>query len=192
MCIIQDDEADKIRELASMQSIYSNATLTVCATKSSSCIEGFLDAGEVPGSSPLLPDNGAVLACKLPDGSSGTLRVMERAEYRQTQEPLYSRGWTLQESLLPTRLIRFGACLSWECRQSSDVRTISSMSSSNDKEVDFNSFFRWHESCDAGLRRMIRYAYHDLPLYSPDIATAQCLRAGLGPNQPPFDQGSTR
>ena len=118
-------------------------------------MEGFLEASQVPGFSPLLPDNGAVLPCALSDGERGTLRVMERAEYRQTRESLYSRGWTLQESLLPTRLVRFGACLSWECGQASDVKLISGMTAGLEADAEFNSFFRWHESPDAGLRKMI-------------------------------------
>lgn len=156
MCIIQDDEDDKLAEINKMQSIYSNASLVLCASAPSNCEQGFLDAGQAPGDSPLLPDNGTLLRCALPDGSAGTLRLIDRAEYRQSEEPLFSRGWTLQESLLPTRLIRFGACLSWECKEASVVKTISSLRGGIDQHMDFHRFFRWHESLDADVRKMLQ------------------------------------
>lgn len=156
MCILQDDEDDKIAEIGKMQDIYSNASLVVCASASQSCGEGFLDTGLAPGASPLLPDTGALLKCGLPSGSVGTVRLIDRAEYRQSEEALFSRGWTLQESLLPTRLVRFGACLSWECKELSQVKTVSSLSGGIDHSTSFDSFFRWHESVDADVRKMLQ------------------------------------
>ena len=159
MCIVQDDEDDKLAEIGKMQEIYSNASLVLCASAPSSCEEGFLDAGQAPGASSLLPDNGAVIKCSLPGDSEGTLRLIDRAEYRQSEEPVFSRGWTFQESLLPTRLVRFGACLSWECKATSAVKTISSLSGAINQEDDFHSFFRWHEGPDADVRKMFQSVF---------------------------------
>jgi hypothetical protein len=43
LCIIQDDPADKRREMAYMGQIYKNATVTIAAARAKSVHEGFLN-----------------------------------------------------------------------------------------------------------------------------------------------------
>jgi hypothetical protein len=47
LCIIQDDKADWEQEAARMAGVYSNAYLTVAATRAAHCGEGFLQARKV-------------------------------------------------------------------------------------------------------------------------------------------------
>jgi hypothetical protein len=47
LCIIQDDTADWEHEASRMADVYSNAYLTIAATRSSHCGEGFLHARKV-------------------------------------------------------------------------------------------------------------------------------------------------
>lgn len=51
LCIVQDDENEKQKEIANMELIYSNATVTISASRASSCTNGFLQprvGGEFP------------------------------------------------------------------------------------------------------------------------------------------------
>lgn len=43
LCIIQDSEDDKAREIEQMTQIYKNSVLTISAAKSKNCFEGFLE-----------------------------------------------------------------------------------------------------------------------------------------------------
>src|SRR6266516_2675999 len=43
LCIIQDSEDDKSREIDQMTQIYKNSVLTISAAKSKNCFEGFLE-----------------------------------------------------------------------------------------------------------------------------------------------------
>jgi hypothetical protein len=47
LCIVQDDKADWEREASRMADVYSNAYLTIAATRASHCGEGFLHARKV-------------------------------------------------------------------------------------------------------------------------------------------------
>jgi hypothetical protein len=47
LCIVQDDKADWEREASRMAVVYSNAYLTIAATRASHCGEGFLHARKV-------------------------------------------------------------------------------------------------------------------------------------------------
>jgi hypothetical protein len=47
VCIIQDDKIDWEHEAAQMADVYSNAYLTVAATRAAHCGEGFLQARKV-------------------------------------------------------------------------------------------------------------------------------------------------
>jgi hypothetical protein len=49
LCIVQDDNADWEREASRMADVYSNAYLTLRATRASHCGEGFLHARKVGG-----------------------------------------------------------------------------------------------------------------------------------------------
>jgi Heterokaryon incompatibility protein (HET) len=124
LCIIQDCDVDKAQEINNMGNIYSYATLTISAANAKAACDGFL------GSRPRIP------SCEIPiyhPTSRGTQprEWMEGASQQKvwltatikssdSDEPLYTRGWTLQERLLSSRMLLYGRKeLTWQCQQSS-------------------------------------------------------------------------
>ena len=107
LCIIQDDSEDKNIEISRMGSIYKNATLTIAAANTIGVQDSFLAPRPAPRS--------CTLPYLLPDGRFGTLWVKPRyTDY--LPNPLDSRAWALQESLLSPRVLWYGpADLKWKC-----------------------------------------------------------------------------
>lgn len=157
MCIMQDSEADKLRELSKMCEIYSNSTLTLCASAARWCTEGFFDLASIPGTSFRMPDIGINYPCALPGGSTGNVRLIERMEYRPGAEGLARRGWTFQEHFLPTRVVQFGACLSWECDEMYQRKTLTNLTGGIDAHLSFSSLFQKDDDSQFQLRRALQY-----------------------------------
>ncbi|KAF4974021.1 hypothetical protein FZEAL_9041 [Fusarium zealandicum] len=95
MCIIQDSYQDWQEASAKMGSVYSNAHLTLAATSSDSPKEGLL-----------LPFQGA--RCVDIHGETTIVRLETHRTIYKASEPLNTRGWTLQEAVLASRLVCFG------------------------------------------------------------------------------------
>ncbi|KAB8075513.1 heterokaryon incompatibility protein-domain-containing protein [Aspergillus leporis] len=55
LCIIQDSEEDKVREIAQMEEIYASSALTIVATTAESASKGFLYPRGTPGDSSYYP-----------------------------------------------------------------------------------------------------------------------------------------
>ncbi|RDW67716.1 hypothetical protein BP6252_09112 [Coleophoma cylindrospora] len=109
LCIIQDDEADKLAEIGAMGGVYKNATLTMAAADSPSVKHGFLEDRPVTGSCfvPLL----------LPNGKLGKIWLRATEADSLKGFALDSRAWTLQESLLSPRLLSYTPKdLIWKCQ----------------------------------------------------------------------------
>jgi hypothetical protein len=105
LCIIQDDPSDKNHEIQLMTEIYKNATITICAASSPSVHQGFLEPRDVPK----LP-----LPIILSRGDYTNLWVRQLPA--KFEEPIDTRGWTLQESLLSPRILCFGIKdVVWKC-----------------------------------------------------------------------------
>lgn len=103
LCIIQDDDNDKAREIASMPNIYNEATVTIVAAAAKSAGEGFLydrDPQALTGSTFKLP-------FKCPDGRMGSVFLTDIGKL-EFDEHIDTRAWTLQESYLSKRILRFG------------------------------------------------------------------------------------
>lgn len=100
VCIIQDNEADKARELQVMGRIYRDATLTISASSSKSARLGFAKWD---------PLTACQLPFMLPNGSMGSVAaVPSLIELPQNiTRPIDRRGWTFQERLLSKRLLIF-------------------------------------------------------------------------------------
>jgi len=138
LCIIQDDDADRIRELGRMPAIYGCAYITISAATASCDTEGFLgpradrsvddEAVQLKfrahPETPRLPHEN--LAQSIPHASLGQLgtiilqpvRIGSSEETLETSlsDPIQSRGWTLQEHLLSPRAIVYGSRqLRWIC-----------------------------------------------------------------------------
>lgn len=120
LCIVQDDLADWELESASMGEIYQHAFVTLCASASSSCLEGFLK--------PRYPANTVSLQfqSKILSRLKGTYTLRdigffgdgpnEDTSYSGNISPIdirptpwSKRGWTFQEEQLSTRLLIFGS-----------------------------------------------------------------------------------
>ncbi|KAI0803565.1 HET-domain-containing protein [Xylaria sp. FL0064] len=110
LCIVQDDEEDKRREIGRMSAIYHNSLVTIAAATSSSVHESFLGNRS--------SFNAKYTACKVPFtlnpedsvGSDGPSRitVVPVHAHQSHNFPLNKRGWAFQEALLPPRLLVFG------------------------------------------------------------------------------------
>jgi len=117
LCILQDSNDDKRREIAQMRNIYRNARVTIAAAKSSSVETPFLshadpDYSMQPFNIPFLNSDGIVTP----------ISVGYRANYVQAKDPWNSRAWTLEEQLLSSRLLIYSTNgLMWQCKGSLQV-----------------------------------------------------------------------
>ncbi|KAK1990725.1 heterokaryon incompatibility protein [Colletotrichum falcatum] len=110
LCIIQDCDADKDREISKMAAIYKNAAVTVAAGTAERAADGFLDAKGAA----YLPEDG--FRVPMPDGRRGTVHL--RAEAHVPRHALDKRGWVLQEFLLSSRMLIFSEYeLLWQCKE---------------------------------------------------------------------------
>ena len=112
ICILQDSEEDKVRELKSMAAIYRQAYVTLLAASSESSSDGFLDKQYfVEGSSRVLP-----FWTKTKVLTSVGVRYNDRSFY--PKGPLDFRAWAFQENLLSSRRLLFTPLtLQYECRR---------------------------------------------------------------------------
>lgn len=72
LCIVQDDEASKVKEIDQMGKIYSNATLTISAASAAHATDGFLHKP--------FTSNGCEIPFLLPDGKFGKVLVVPSQE----------------------------------------------------------------------------------------------------------------
>jgi hypothetical protein len=113
LCIVQDSIEDKRQEIARMANIYQNALVTIAATNTLRCTDGFLSKRARPSHETCIED----LPWSCSDGSLGKVSLDRQSWYRADQEPLNRRAWTLQERLLSPRVLSFGSHqLTWECQ----------------------------------------------------------------------------
>lgn len=111
LCILQDSRTDWEEQSANMADIYSKATLSISAHEADDAHSGFLwfrDPLESRGCiHPSLAQGRPVVICpKLIDPEEGIAHSI-----------ISQRGWTLQEQILPHRILHWGPHeVSWECR----------------------------------------------------------------------------
>ncbi|KAI1372460.1 heterokaryon incompatibility protein-domain-containing protein [Hypoxylon crocopeplum] len=115
LCIMQDSEEDKLQEISKMASIYRNATVTITAAVASSVFEGYLGYDRYGSwtskvKSSIAKAEHCHINIELDDYRIGTLTIIPKVEGRGVTEqmPLNKRGWCLQESILPRRLLYYG------------------------------------------------------------------------------------
>lgn len=109
LCILQQDDVDFAMEGAKMDTIYANSHLTIYAKHTNSCKAGFLG--------PQLRGQPAwQYLAPFPSARTGLPFFVRRGELNRTPFPLDSRGWCLQESMLPRRqLLYTGEEMVWRC-----------------------------------------------------------------------------
>jgi hypothetical protein len=108
MCIIQDDEEDKARQIPLMDSIYACASLTIVAASGSGARDGL--AGWTSRPRQLQQDIVRV-------NQSLTLLVVPEVQETGYRNCTWrTRGWTLQEKICSTRTVTFTKDLMfWSC-----------------------------------------------------------------------------
>ncbi len=84
ICIIQDSTDDQMKEISTMEKIYSEASLTIAIVSHWSVLDGFLKL-----KSPLT----IKLPYRCPDGELGSVVVQPQRTLDMWKEPLYTRAW---------------------------------------------------------------------------------------------------
>ena len=107
-------EADKARELASMEDVYGNALVNIGATAAASSTEGCFRSRDLSSLEPL---EFQWKATAMHQRSSYYIRSRGEMSWLDFhRQPLMTRGWVLQERMLCRRMIHFTAQqIQWEC-----------------------------------------------------------------------------
>ncbi|KAL6889084.1 heterokaryon incompatibility domain-containing protein [Trichoderma evansii] len=133
LCIVQDDREDWRIEAAKMASIYQNAYLVLCASKSPNSEDGLFGGIGRESNPTIIP------IPSLSPGSALCFRrsfthlpgYMDQKLAKKSPLPTFSRGWIFQERLLASRVLHFGPQeLSWECLEESACQCTGKYSSS--------------------------------------------------------------
>ena len=113
LCIMQDSAEDWAAEAERMKDVYGGATITIAAMNSTSADYGIFKSRSI-----------SPAACILKWRSSDPIEshnvfLRSSSEFwdaTMKNEPLNTRGWTLQESLLAPRTLSYGTQqMIWEC-----------------------------------------------------------------------------
>ncbi|KAH8586240.1 heterokaryon incompatibility protein-domain-containing protein [Bisporella sp. PMI_857] len=112
LCILQEDRQDWEIEAPKMADYYSNAYITIAASRAENCETGFL--------LPIENRRVATVQCES-DQSRFDVIVQESHNTAATSElenKLYTRAWVFQEMTVAPRVISYGAKeLEWYCRE---------------------------------------------------------------------------
>lgn len=114
LSILQDDEVEKMNQIAQMSQIFEGAYITIAASQASRGSDGFLSSLNSHG-----------LTCKVPvtypTGDKMMRSIVKNTYHKISEEPLTQRGWTLQETCLSRRSISFeNGHLHWYCIESTE------------------------------------------------------------------------
>ncbi|KAF2026588.1 HET-domain-containing protein, partial [Setomelanomma holmii] len=188
LCIVQDDKADWEYEAARMSEVYSNAYLSLAATRASHCDEGFLQDRKVKAGDMVRLKNseGAFDLyfeyndCTMSPGSMETLT-------RVKDEPLLGRVWCFQERVLANRTLNLASDqMYWECA-AAFAEEGGTVNSSNDDHYFYKEYSlqtviddlkdhtkrgdAWYRMVQEYTSRNITYQTDKLPAFS-GIASA--------------------
>lgn len=102
LCIVQNDNSDKLDQVAKMGLIYKNSTVTIVAASAEKVTDGFLSNGKSNKPTAKLP-------IFVNNSTFGTvyLRTEHLDHIYSSDEPIFKRAWTFQELLLSPRAIIF-------------------------------------------------------------------------------------
>jgi hypothetical protein len=101
MCIVQDSNDGKMKEISNMHRIYRGSLFTIAAAVAQISRHGFLQ--------PRAAYRGFKLKTQIGDNLVGeAAAVPDRTNHERNAYPIYTRGWTFQEGLLSTRVLAYG------------------------------------------------------------------------------------
>ncbi|CAM1503570.1 Fc.00g011610.m01.CDS01 [Cosmosporella sp. VM-42] len=103
LCIIQDDNEDKLEDITNMGSIYKDASVTIVAACAEKATDGFLSNGKLIEANVQLP-------FYINESTYGSVYLRQRSsrsEIYSVSEPIFQRAWALQELLLSPRALIF-------------------------------------------------------------------------------------
>lgn len=111
LCIIQNSEWSKTCELAVMDRIYQESSLTIVAASAACASDGFL------GARTAVKHEIFQIPCRLGQKQFASVSIQEHEQYDDLREPVNKRAWILQEQLLSPRLLIYAShTLQWQCR----------------------------------------------------------------------------
>lgn len=124
LCIVQDDEDFKAKELRKMGDIYRNAAFTIVPSAAGDAREGFLKRRlsilerTVPAEG--RPQIVFKIGAEWKDERSGETTpfsvILKASEIQGDKEPWYHRAWTLQEALFSRRRLQYHEKqTTWRC-----------------------------------------------------------------------------
>jgi hypothetical protein len=169
LCILQDDADDWRTESSTMQQVYKNSHLSISALGAEDDDAGlFFDRD---------PAQVGVTVVHLKSSKNGDLRPY-RFELEKgwawrlswSPEPIISRGWVVQERLLPARVLHFGSKqVFWECREQNaceihpkTVYCHGDKSDDSEEERSNTKPHLWKQLLDAPDRRSVEDPYIQL------------------------------
>jgi hypothetical protein len=113
LCIVQDDLADVAAEISRMSTYFESCYVSISATVAASSNQGFL----APRNDPVFRHGPFELPYRGPDKRLGSIKLATYFKYSSDAEPVTSRAWVMQESLLAPRLLSYGyQNLTFSCR----------------------------------------------------------------------------
>ncbi|KAI9685013.1 MAG: hypothetical protein M1822_005405 [Bathelium mastoideum] len=111
LCLLQKDEEDWLREAPKMQEVYGNSYLSLAAVSADNCEQGLFRQRTSSGAPPSVTS--------VNWGCRDTKSVVIREDFWKGEvlsEPLYTRGWVLQERMLAPRILHFQRRqVLWQC-----------------------------------------------------------------------------
>ncbi|RFU75115.1 heterokaryon incompatibility [Trichoderma arundinaceum] len=119
MCIMQDDDAEKGKEIALMGEIYYNSSLNISATDSTSGADGLIFPRDISKTTPCR------VSMNTPDGILDLVAFHNKVVVESDEGELNRRGWVLQERILSPRVLHFTRDqIYWECNSllASEIR----------------------------------------------------------------------
>jgi hypothetical protein len=177
ICILQGDKEDWELEGSKLANIYSDATITICASNSTDDAEGFLRTRQRP------PIATLEILCP-PSLDTGrrerSTRVYIHSEHdsRARKDYLSERAWCLQERYLSPRILSFEQdAIRWECFEATWSETSRQghgsgdfLFSERDDEVKLHA--KWDKMVEHYSRRALTYTTDTLPALSAVAARA--------------------
>ncbi|KAI9710261.1 MAG: hypothetical protein M1820_002755 [Bogoriella megaspora] len=111
LCLLQKDQEEWLREAPKMEEIYGNSYLSLAAVSADNCQQGLFWQRTSSGAPPSVTS--------VNWGRRDTKSVVIREDFWKGEvlsEPLYTRGWVLQERMLAPRILHFQRRqVLWQC-----------------------------------------------------------------------------